>query len=293
MPKVSRNFELIQHKMLELDFLQYAMSLGYSLIDFELIEHYEWNDLSPDQLRSLAYSYNWINGANVNSLRSDWTNTIVQYQQKYKLKAEKIAYCGPVFTRDGSRDQLGMEIFSGDIAAQQLLLTQGIQFIEKKMDSPITIAVLSHNKLLKKILTERQLADPVLRGFLEERNPDGLAGILGKGHALIEMMGYPLHQQISYLDEHFPELHRHIDELNSWYQVLQNCGIPHVYADVLALPNQSYYRGVFFRGYHEALKTPIIAGGQYTGPGKAFGVGINSREIIWKGTEPVGGGSVI
>ncbi len=291
MPKVSRNYELIQHKTLELDFLNYAMSLGYSLIDFELIEHYAWNELTPDQLKNLAMNYNWINGQEVNTLRSDWTSTIVAYQQKYKLKSEKIAYCGPVFSKEGAKDQLGMEIFTGDIAAQQKLLTQTIGFIEEKMESPVSIVVVSHNKLLKKILTERQLADPRLRGFIEARDSGGLSAILGAAHPLIRMMDYPLHEQVGYLGEHYPELSKHIEELNSWIGLLKGLNIPYVYADILALPSQSYYRGIFFKGYHEELKSPIIGGGQYTAAGKAFGVGINTREIILKRIDGREGGS--
>ncbi len=290
MPKVSRNNELIEQKTLELEFLKYAMSLGYTLMDFELIEHYAWNELNQDQLYSLARNYNWTNGSEISSLRWDWTNTIVQYQKKYHLKAERIAYSGPVFSRDGNREQLGMEIFSADIAAQQELLTQAIDFIRREMEEPISIAVLSHNRLLKKILKEDQLADPALKVHIEARNAKGLAEVLGEDHPLIQLMDLPPVEQIGYLDRHYPELHRHIDELNTWFQTFTSCQVPHVYIDVLALPSQSYYRGIFFKAYHAGQKTPIMGGGQYTAHKKAFGVGINAGNIILKTKDrPMGG----
>lgn len=290
MPKVSSNNELIQQKTLELEFLTYAMSLGYTLMDFELIEHYAWNELNQDQLYSLARNYNWTNGNEISSLRWDWTNTIVQYQKKYQLKAERIAYSGPVFSRDGNREQLGMEIFSADIGAQQELLTQAIAFIRRQMDAPISIAVLSHNRLLKKILKENQLADPALKVHIEARNAKGLAEVLGESHPLIQLMDLPPVEQIGYLDRHYPELHRHIDELNTWFQTFAGCEVPNVYIDVLALPSQSYYRGIFFKAYHEGQKTPIMGGGQYTANKKAFGVGINTGNIILKTKDKPSGG---
>lgn len=290
MPKVIRNSELIQQKTLELEFLQYAMSLGYTLMDFELIDQYTWNELNQDQLYSLARSYNWTNGNEISSLRWDWTNTIVQYQKKYQLKADRIAYSGPVYSREGGREQLGLEIFSQNVIAQQELLIQAISFIGQQMDSPLSIAVLGHNRLLKKILKEEQLADQVLKAYIEARNAKGLAEVLGNSHPLIQLMDLPPMEQIGYLDQHYPELHRHIDELNTWFQIFVGSEVPNVYIDVLALPTQSYYRGIFFKAYHQGQRTPILVGGQYTANKKAFGVGISTGNIILKTKDEPSGG---
>lgn len=275
-PKVSRNNELLHQKKLEWEFLHHAMEHGYTLVDFEIVERTRWRNLSPDQLHALTGDYTWTSGDDLFSLRSDWTHTLVQYRSKYELEAEQLAYSGPVFAQRIPRYQFGLEIFSGDVGRQQQLLRDAAAFVTAKAGEPISIAVLSHNKLLKHIVGEEELEVPVIRRLIGSRNRDGLAARLGQDHPLIAIMAEAPHDQIRVIKEKMPEVRAYVSELEDWVTQLKDLDIPHVYADVLALPAQSYYRGIFLKTYYADELQPILSGGQYTASDKAFGVAIDA-----------------
>lgn len=278
-PKVSRNNELLHQKKLEWEFLHHAMEHGYTLVDFEIVERAPWRNLSPDQLHALTADYTWTSGDDLFSLRSDWTHTLVQYRSKYELEAEQLAYSGPVFAQRIPKYQFGLEIFSGEVGRQQQLLRDAAAFVSAKAGAPINIAVLSHNKLLKHMVGEDELDMPAIRRLIGSRNRDGLAARLGKDHPLIAIMAEAPHDQIKVIKERMPEVGDYVTELEAWITELKGLGIPHVYADVLALPAQSYYRGIFLKTYYSEELQPILSGGQYTASDKAFGVAIDADAL--------------
>jgi hypothetical protein len=118
-----------------------------------------------------------------------------------------------------------------------------ITFMEKELELSLSVAVVSHNKLLKKILSPRELEDASVRKFICERNQDALKHRLGADHPLIGLMDQAPTEQAGYLKEHYPELTGHLNELAEWEATLKSKNVDYVYADMLALPNQSYYKG--------------------------------------------------
>lgn len=280
MPKVSQNNELLHQKKIEWEFLHYAREHHYTLVDFEIVERSAWRDLSPDQLHALTANYTWTSGEDLYTLRSDWTHTLVQYRMRYALEAERLAYSGPVFNLQAAKNQFGLEIFSGDVEKQHQLLRDATEFIKTKTDTPLSIAVLSHNQLLKHIIGEEQLNDPNIRRLIESRNRDALADKMGPDHVLVDIMAEAPHDQMQAIKEKMPEVSDYVSELEDWVRELKVLGIAHVYADALAIPTQSYYRGIFLRAYYRNELQPILAGGQYTAREKAFGVAIDADLLL-------------
>lgn len=275
MNPISLNQTIIHQKKQELDFLHHFSKLGYDLIDLSVIEEFNWTALSEDDLILMENRYKWQHEGAILALRSDWTHAIVRYRQKYHLNAEKIAYTGPIYTLEGEKHQLGLETFTGDISTQMLSMKQMVQYIQQDLDINLSVAVISHNTLLKNLLSEEELKDELTRKFIMERNRDALKAKLGNGHPIVKLMAKPALKQAAYVKDHFPHLKRHIEEMEAWEAALNEENISYVYGDMLALPSQSYYKGVFVQLYTEHNIEPIASGGQYSSPTNAFGMGLN------------------
>jgi ATP phosphoribosyltransferase regulatory subunit HisZ len=275
MNPINFNQTIIEQKQLELDFLHHFQQLGYDLLDLSVIEEYKWNELSEDDLNLMENRHKWQHEGSIYGLRNDWTHAIVRYRQKYHLSSTNIAYAGPIYTLSGEKHQLGLETFTGDVPTQMQVMKQMVQFIQEKLDLSLSVAVISHNRLLQALLSEEELKDELTRKFINERNRDALKVKLGENHPIVDFMSLPATKQAAYAKEHLPHLSTQIEEMEAWEATLNEENIPYVYADMLALPTQSYYKGVSIQLYTEQAIEPIASGGQYSAPSNAFGMGLN------------------
>lgn len=275
MNSTSLSKSILHQKHQELDFLHHFHGLGYDLIDLSAIEQFDWTKLSEDDLGLMNERHKWQHEGFLFALRSDWTNAIVRYRKKYQLDAEKIAYSGPVYTLNSEKHQYGLETFTSDIDKQTKILKQMVHYIKNHLSIRLAVAVISHNTLLKTLLSEKELADELTRKFIKERNRDALAIKIGEKHPVIELMSHPAAEQANYVKEHMPHLKRHIEEMNLWESILIEENVSYVYGDMLALPSQTYYKGISIQLYSEDKVEPIASGGQYSSPTNAFGIGLN------------------
>lgn len=277
------NQYLMEKKRKELDFLHHFHLLGYDLLDLSILEQFEWSRLSEDDLKMMQHRYTWQSNQSLLSLRSDWTNAIVRYRKKYKLKSDKIAYSGPVFSVDKETMQFGMEIVTEDISKQTTSMKELLHYIREQIDIELTVAVISHYSLLKKLLSNEERLDPVIMGYLSERNLDRLTQVLGADHPVVRLMNKPVPDQLTYAKEHFPDLKKPVEEIMYWQQELAENNIPVVYCDLFSLPPQSYYKGIFLQFYTKQSVEPIVTGGQYSSPTRAFGMAINLSRLPLSG----------
>lgn len=270
------NQSIINQKQQELNFLQHFSSLGYDLIDLSVIEKFKWTELSEDDLNLMENRYKWQQNETLLTLRNDWTHAIVRYRQKYHLPSKNIAYTGPIYTLDQEKHQFGLETFTGDVPTQLTVMKQMIQYIQQTQEIALSVAVISHNRLLHSLLTEEERADELTQKFINERNRDALKVKLGEEHPIVHFMSQPATKQSSYVKQHYPHLKQQIEEMELWEAALTEENIAHVYGDLLTLPTQSYYKGIFIQLYTEKRVEPIASGGQYSAPSNAFGIGLNT-----------------
>uniref|UniRef100_UPI00352A7DB1 ATP phosphoribosyltransferase regulatory subunit n=1 Tax=Aerococcus urinaeequi TaxID=51665 RepID=UPI00352A7DB1 len=269
------NQAIIEQKKQELDFLHHFSMKDYDLIDLPMIETFKWTNLSKDDLNLMENRHKWQHEGEILALRSDWTHAIVRYREKYHLHSEKIAYAGQVYTLNGEKHQLGLEIFTDDTEKQLHVLKEMIHYIQNELQVNLSVAVISHNSLLSQLLTEEEWHDPYTRKFINERNRDALRAKLGADHPIVEFMGQQATKQTAYVKQHFPHLKSYIEEMEKWEAALNQEQITYVYGDMLKLPSQSYYKGIFVQLYTENAIEPIASGGQYSSPTDAFGMGLN------------------
>ncbi|SFC21726.1 ATP phosphoribosyltransferase regulatory subunit HisZ [Alkalibacterium subtropicum] len=273
------NQYLLEKKRKEMDFLHHFHLLGYDLLDLSLLEEFEWDRLSEDDLKMMKSRHTWQTGHSLLSLRSDWTDAIVRYRKKYKLKTDKIAYSGPVFPMDKEKMQFGMEIFTEDIGKQIDTMKELIQYIKENMALSLNVAVISHYSLLKKLLSENERQEPEIMRYLDERNLDGLTERLGDSHPVVRLMSQPVPEQLDYAKAHYPDLRKPVEEIKRWQDQLQKNSIPVVYCDLFSIPPQSYYKGIFLQFYTDHAVEPVVTGGQYSSPTRAFGMAINLSSL--------------
>ncbi|MBW8384204.1 MAG: ATP phosphoribosyltransferase regulatory subunit [Youngiibacter sp.] len=275
MNRITMNDTIIKTKKQEMDFLRFFNKLGYDLVDLNVVETFNWGSITLDDQKMMDKRHSWTDGGVLHALRSDWTNSIVRYRKQYELEAEKIAYAGMVYKKSGTIHQMGVETFTSDIAAQQEVLSDVLAFMTEHLKKNISIAVISHNKLLKKLLTKDQMEDPMIHRLVSERNKDALSHALSKDHPVIGLMQVRPEDQLEYIAGRFPELAQEIEDLKVWEDKLRKLSIENVYIDTLVMPRQSYYRGIFIQLYQKNETEPQASGGQYTSSSKAFGMGIN------------------
>ncbi|WP_423189772.1 ATP phosphoribosyltransferase regulatory subunit [Alkalibacterium sp. f15] len=273
------NQHLLEKKRKEMEFLHHFHLLGYDLLDLSILEQFEWDRLSEDDLKMMKHRYTWQSNQSLLSLRSDWTDAIVRYRQKYKLKTDKIAYSGPVFPVNKEKMQFGMEVFTQDISKQIITMKDLLLYIRDHLNISLTVAVISHYSLLKKLLSTEERRDPEIMTFLSERNLDHLTKRLGPSHPAVLLMTQPVPNQLAYAKQHFPDLKKPVEEIQHWQSELENNQIPVVYCDLFSSPNQSYYKGIFLQFYTKQSVEPIVTGGQYSSPTKAFGMAINLSSL--------------
>ncbi|MFO8068380.1 MAG: ATP phosphoribosyltransferase regulatory subunit [Alkalibacterium sp.] len=273
------NQYLLEKKHKEIEFLNHFHLLGYDLLDLSILEKFEWDRLSEDDLKMMKYRYTWQSNQSLLSLRSDWTDAIVRYRQKYKLKADKIAYSGPVFPVDKEKMQFGMEIFTQDIPKQIVTMKELLLYIRNHLNISLTVAVISHYSLLKKLLSKEERRNPEIMRYLSERNLDRLTERLGTSHPVVLLMNQPVPNQLAYAKQHFPDLKKPVEEIQHWQSALEKNHIPVVYCDLFSSPTQSYYKGIFLQFYTKHSVEPIVTGGQYSSPTKAFGMAINLSSL--------------
>lgn len=269
------NQHIIDMKKKEWEFLHHFNHLGYDLLDLSVIEKFHWNTLSEDDLKSMTNRHTWQSGSALLSLRSDWTDAIVRYRKKYRLQAEKIAYTGPIYPFNQEKMQFGVEVFTENISEQKQAMTDLVDFILNGLEQTFSVAVISHYSLLKKLLTHEELHNEEILFFLKERNLDRLSSKLGPSHPVVEIMKQPVTEQLIFAKGTYPDLQEPVDAINEWITLLENKNIPTVYSDLFSLPPQSYYKGVFLQLYTPQSVEPIVTGGQYSSPSKAFGMALN------------------
>ena len=273
---LEKNNQLIlEQKRREMEFLHHFHSLNYDLLDLSILEQFKWDGLSEDDLKMMKSRYTWQSNDSLLSLRSDWTDAIVRYRKKYKLKTDKIAYSGPVYPREKEKTQFGMEIFTDDITRQMDTMEDLLNYIREPLDLSLSVAVISHYTLLKKLLSKENRQDPEILEYLSERNLDRLTERLGASHPVVLLMNQAVPDQLDYAREHFPDLRKPVEEIRHWQTKLEENNIPVVYCDLFSIPTQSYYKGIFLQFYTKQSVEPIVTGGQYSSPTRAFGMAIN------------------
>lgn len=267
------NPSLIRQKQQEVEFLTFFHEHQFDVIDLPVVETYDWQGMTADDLGLMPDRETWVQGGKVHTLRHDWTNAIVRYLQKYRLHSERAAYSGPVFSAGKETHQFGMEVFSVNAAEQQNGLSLLLQFIQERMQKNVQTAVISHYALLQSVLKPEEYKNPDIRRALSQRSISRLRQLLGD-HPLPSLLELQPESQLHKLRELFPQLTPILEELIQWEEEIRKSGVDAVYPDITALPAQSYYDGVFIQLYESDRTTPFASGGQYTAQSKAFGMGI-------------------
>ena len=258
------NTSILKRISLANDYLQLIDEAGYELIDLNMVEPFKMENKNyhPD---SIVFERNH----QLFAIRSDWTRSILNYNNTFQLSQQKFGYFGPVLRQFNTQYQAGVELFQPSVTDIIESIELHLNFVEKISESPFTILVVNNDVLLDMYIELYDLPDQV-KSYVIDKNLSAMRDMLGEDHPFYQLMILPVSQQFDRIDEQFGEsepmqiIHRLKDKLPS--------SQTRFVLDLSFRSSQLYYNGFYFKAFLTS-NTPILSGGQYAEG--AFGIGIN------------------
>ncbi|MGO4928956.1 ATP phosphoribosyltransferase regulatory subunit [Fundicoccus sp. Sow4_D5] len=245
-------------------YMQLLANEGYQLIDLNMVEPFqiETKNIHPD---SIVFERN----QQLFALRSDWTRSILNYNQSFQLSQQKFAYFGPVLREFQTQNQAGVELFRPTLDEMLASIELHLEFVANVSKSDFTVLVVNNDELLDRCIKHYQLGENV-KQLVVDKNLSTLKDQLGDKHPLYQLMKAPVSQQFDRVNELFGNC-QEMKMIHQLKEKMQESGTRFV-LDLSFRSPQSYYNGFYFQAFLSE-NTPILSGGQYAEG--AFGIGIN------------------
>ncbi|WP_414042421.1 ATP phosphoribosyltransferase regulatory subunit [Macrococcus animalis] len=273
---IKNNNTLLQEKQLELNFLQFFDNLNYSIISSPIVETYNYNELTTDDLSSMKERSVWHYNQQMYSMRYDFTDAIRKYMHQYHINPDNVCYVGPVIRKQKTLTQFGIESFQTE--QQSLIFNQFNQFINQYFN-PINMVVVGSYRLLDDLLTTEQLKS--LKEEIKYKNVSLLSKSLGNNHPIVKLFTLPPIEQTDYLIEQFNDLYE-VQRMKEWIDIFKAQNISNIYIDITQSPKFSYYHSLFFNFYQKNADLPIATGGLYLNQSEAIGFALNPDNGVTK-----------
>lgn len=245
-------------------YMELLTAEGYQLIDLNMVEPFqiETKNFHPD---SIVFERN----QQLFALRSDWTRSILNYNQSFQLSQQKFAYFGPVLREFQTQYQAGVELFKPTLEDMLASVELHLEFVRTVSESDFSVLVVNDDDLLDRYIDYYQL-DSSVKQLVIDKDLSSLREQLGESHPLYQLMKLPVSQQFEKLKQLFgdsPEMQL----IHKLKEKMTASGTRFV-LDLSFRSPQSYYNGFYFQAFLSE-NTPILSGGQYAEG--AFGIGIN------------------
>lgn len=258
------NTAILKRITLAMEYMQRIEESGYKLIDLNMIEPFQMENknIHPD---SIVFERN----KQLFALRSDWTRSILNYNNTFQLSQQKFGYFGPVIRQHKTQYQAGVELYQPTLEEMVESIALHFDFIEEISDQTFAIIVVNNDILLDMYIKKYQLTDEI-REYVIDKNLSALREALGQDHPFYELMILPVSQQFDRVNELFGDsepmqiIHRlkeTVDAKETRFML-----------DLSFRSPQAYYNGFYFQAFLGG-NSPVLSGGQYAEG--AFGIGIN------------------
>ncbi len=267
---------------------------GCQLIDLNMIEPFRLED-KKYQPSSLIFDLN----QDMYAIRSDWTRSLLNYNESYFLDARKFCYFGPVIRDYRSFYQAGVELYQPASAEILQSLEIHLDFIrdeaEQKGDQLRSI-VMNHDRLIDLYIKKYQL-DQSIRPLIYDKNLSLLKSKLRSAHPLLRILSARPTEQFAILKAEFrgTKLRAKTEDLScsNTRANQKNNQFPNEIVileqikeiaeqrsldcllDLSFRSPQTYYNGLYFQvflNYHK----PLLSGGEYGE--RAFGIALDIEE---------------
>lgn len=258
------NLSILKQIDLANRYLKLISNAGYKLIDLNMVEPFEVENkqFHPD---SIVFERN----QQLFALRSDWTRSILNYNNAFQLSQQKFGYFGPVIRQGKTYYHAGVELFQPSMSEMVESIHLHFKFIEELLDIPFRVVVVNNDILLDMYIALYNL-DSDVKTLVIDKNLSKLKETLGEDHPFYQLMIVPVSQQFALVNKQFgdSEPMRMIHLLKDSLSKTETRFI----LDLSFRSPQRYYNGFYFQAFIGG-NTAVLSGGQYAEG--AFGIGVN------------------
>lgn len=257
--------ELIMNRLkLAQDYTQLLDREGYQLIDMNMVEPFQIED-KRHHTSTIIFEKN----EQLFSIRSDWTRSLLNYNENYYLSHRFFGYFGPVVRNYKTFYQAGVELYGPTEAEVLKSIDMHLSFIEEQNGREFRSIVVNDDKLLD-LYIEKYVLEGDIRKLVYEKNLSELKKNLGDDHPLYILMAAKVSDQIHLVNEEFgdTDIMKFLNHLN---EHLKKYNMKFI-LDLSFRSPQSYYNGFYFQVFlnHDY---PLLSGGEYNS--SAFGIAVN------------------
>lgn len=250
------------------DYLERMQAEGCSIIDLNMVENFS-RDNKKDLPSTLVFERNerW------HAVRSDWTKSLLNYNDSYFLEDSNFCYFGPVIRDYRSFYQAGVELYHAPEAQRVRSLKVHLDFVRDKaaeQGKRIRTLVVNNVHLIDMYMKKYGLT-PEIPQLIYEKNISALRDALGEDHALCRILSTRVSKQYELLEETFGADNPELVKLRDIRTMAEEENIKCI-VDLSFRSPQEYYDGIYFQAFMH-FNTPVLSGGEYGD--EAFGIALN------------------
>lgn len=257
--------QLILKKLtLGLNYLDLLHKDNYTLVDMNMIEPFSTEDKSYHPT-NIIFERN----SQIFAIRSDWTRTLLNYNNAFASEDRKYGYFGPVIREHETFYQAGVEIFEATEEDIIESLNMHLKFIKDFAEQNITTIVINNDQLIDLFISKYNLNEDI-KPLIYDKAISDIKKIVGDEHPLYKIMIATVSDQFNLVNDIFED--SNIMKFINHFKNVVTEGETRFILDLSFRSPQTYYNGFYFQAF-STHDSPILSGGEYNS--NAFGIGLN------------------
>lgn len=246
------------------DYLQNLNKEGYKIIDLNMIEPFESED-KKYQPSNIVIDKNQA----LYAIRSDWTRSLLNYQNRYRLDHKEFGYFGPVLRDFETLYQAGIELYEVDNQRIKDSILFHLEFVKNKSTKNIRTIIVNDEKLID-LYIEKYSLEPSIKQTIFDKDISTLKETLGVAHPLYQAMTTTVSQQFDLVKKEFKE-EKSLQFIIDLKEAVLKFEATFI-LDLSFRSPQGYYNGFYFQSFLNE-NIPVLSGGVYNH--NSFGIGVN------------------
>lgn len=258
------NTLIINRLKLAQDYTELLDREGYHLVDMNMVEPFYIED-KEHHPSTIIFERN----EQLMSIRSDWTRSLLNYNENFYLSQRLFGYFGPVVRGYETFYQAGVELYGPGEEEVLKSIDMHLSFFKNKTADTYRAVVVNNDKLID-LYMEKYGLDASIKELIYEKNISEIRKVLGGHHPLTVLMTAKVSDQIDIINDEFQES-AELDFINHLRSHLADYNMKFI-LDLSFRSPQSYYNGFYFQVFlnHDY---PLLSGGEYNS--SAFGIAVN------------------
>ncbi|NLJ94254.1 MAG: hypothetical protein GX326_01980 [Clostridiaceae bacterium] len=264
------NQVILEKFNLAIEYMTLLAEYNYKLIDLNMIEPFRIED-KEFQPSSLVFERN----ETMYAIRSDWTRSLLNYNDSYFLDDRMFCYFGTVIRDYQSFYQAGVELYEPSEVEMLKSIQIHLDFVKNKIRNQgknITALILNNDRFIDLFIEKYDLSESI-RTLIYEKNLSELKNQLEPDNPLLKILQARVSEQYTLLASEFSNT----EELQTIEKIKKIADQENLkfMIDLSFKSPQGYYNGLYFQAFIN-YHTPILSGGEYDN--RAFGIALNIED---------------